>query len=98
DAVGAEPLQGALDRGTDVRWPAVEDARPAAGVRDHAELRRQHDLVATTPDGPTDELLVDVGTVDLRGVEMRDAEVECPVDGANRLGVAAGPDVVVAGH
>ena len=42
--------------------------------------------------------LVGVGTVDLGGVEVCDAEVERAVDGANRLGVAAGSDVVVARH
>ena len=59
DVVGAEPLQRALDRGADVGRAAVEDAGAAAGVRDEAELRRQHDLVAAALDGPADELLVD---------------------------------------
>ena len=61
DAVGAEPLQGALDRGADVRRAAVEHPGAAARVRDEAELRRQHDLVATPLEGPADELLVGVG-------------------------------------
>ena len=98
DVVGAEPLQGALDRGADVRRAAVEDAGAATGVRDDAELRGQHHLVAAVLDGPADQFLVGVGTVDLGGVEVRDAEVQRPVDGANRLGVAACSDVVVAGH
>jgi len=53
-------------------------------------------LVAAVLDGPADELLVGEWTVDLGGVEVGDAEVQRPVDGANRLGVAAGADVVVA--
>jgi len=98
DVVGAEPLQGALDGGADVRRAAVEDARAATGVRDDAELRRQHHLVAAALDGPTNQFLVEVGAVDLSGVEMGDAQIQRPVDGADGLGVAASPDVVVAGH
>src|SRR2546425_9058236 len=96
--VSAQPLEGALDGDADVRRAAVEDAGAAAGVRDDAELRGQDHLVAAVLDGPSDEFLVGVGTVDLGGVEVGDAEVQRPVDGANRLGVAAGSDVVVARH
>ena len=98
DVVGAEPLQGALDRGADVRRAAVDDAGAAAGVRDEAELRRQHDLVAAPLDGPADEFLVGVRTVDLGSVYVGDAQLERPVDGADGFGVAARADVVVAGH
>jgi hypothetical protein len=98
DVVGAEPLQGALDRDADVRRAAVEDAGAATGVRDDAELRRQHNLVAAALDGPADQFLADVGAVDLGSVEVGDAQVQRPVDGANRLGVAAFLGVVVAGH
>ena len=58
DVVGAEPLQRPLDCGADVRRAAVEDAGAATGVRDDAELRRQHHLVAAALDGPADQLLV----------------------------------------
>src|SRR5207249_11795547 len=70
----------------------------APGMRDEAEFCGQHDFVAAVLEGPSDEFLVGVGTVDLGGVEVRDAEVQRPVDGANRLGVAARSDVVVARH
>ncbi len=98
DVVDAQPLQRALDRGADVRRAAVQDAGAATGVRDEAELRRHHHLVAAVLDGPADQFLVAVGAVDLGGVEVGDAQVQRPVDGADRLGVAALPDVVVAGH
>ena len=98
DAVGAEPLQGALDRDADVRRAAVEHPGATAGVRDEAELRRQHDAVATSLERAADEFLVGVGTVDLGGVDVGDAEVECSLDGADRLGVAACRVEVVAGH
>ena len=91
-------LQRTLDGDADVRRAAVEDAGAAAGVRDDAELRGQHHLVAAVLDGSADEFLVGVGTVDLGGVDVGDAEVQRPVDGADRLGVAAGSDVVVARH
>jgi hypothetical protein len=98
DVVGAQPLKGTLDGDADVRRAVVEDARTAARVRDDAELRGQDHLVAAVLDRPADEFLVGVGTIDLGGVEVGDAEVQRPVDGANRLGVAAGSDVVVARH
>ena len=98
DAVGTQPLEGALDRGADVRRAAVEHSGAAAGVRDEAELRRHHDIVATPLEGAADEFLVGVGAVDLGGVDVGDAQVECPLDGADRLGVAAVRVEVIAGH
>jgi hypothetical protein len=67
DVVGAEPLQRSLDCDADARGAAVEDAGAATGVRDDAELRRQHDLVAAALDGPADQLLVVEGAADLGG-------------------------------
>src|SRR5438034_8249241 len=49
-------------------------------------------------EGATDELLVCVRTVDLGRVDVRDAQIERSLDGADRLGVAAGRVEVVAGH
>jgi hypothetical protein len=98
DVVGAEPLQRALDRDADVGWAAVEDARAATGVGDDAELRRQHNFVAAILDGPADQFLVGVRAVDFSRIQVGDAQVERPVDGSNGLGIAAGPDVVVARH
>ena len=69
DVVGAQPLEGALDRDADVRRAAVEDAGAAAGVRDDAELRRHHDVVAAVLDGPADEFLV--GVTDRRSRRCR---------------------------
>jgi hypothetical protein len=86
------------DCDADARGAAVEDAGAATGVRDDAELRREHDLVAAALDGPADQLLVVEGAVDLGGVEVGDAQVQRPVDGADGLGVAALSDVVEAGH
>jgi hypothetical protein len=98
DAVGSQPLQGAFDRGSDVRGAAVEHPGATAGVRDEAELRRHHDTVALPFEGTTDEFLVRVGAVDLGGVDVGDAELERALNGAERLRVAAGRVEVVAGH
>ena len=73
DVVGAEPLQGSLEGGADVRRAAVEVTGATAGVGDHAELGGQHDLVAAVPDGPADEFLVGERPVDLGGVDQGDA-------------------------
>jgi hypothetical protein len=67
-------------------------------VRDEAELRRQHNIVATPFDGAADEFLVRVRTVDLGSVDVGDAQVECSLDSADRLGVAASRVEVVTGH
>jgi hypothetical protein len=98
NVVCAEPLQRALNRGTDVRRAAVDDTWAAAGVRDEAELRRQHNVFAAVLDGPADQFLVAVRAVDFGSVDVSDAQVERAVDGADRFGVAARTDVVVAGH
>jgi hypothetical protein len=98
DVIGAQPLQGTFDGDADVRRATVEDAGAGPGVRDEAELCGQHHALAAVLDGSADKFLVGVRTVDLRGVEVRDAEVQRAVDGANRLGVAAGSDVVIARH
>jgi len=98
DVVGAEPTQRTLDRGADVRGAAVEDTGAASGVGDHAKLGRHHDLVATASDGPAEEFLVGVRPVDLGGVEEGDAQLQCPVDGADGLGVVAAGAGVGGGH
>ena len=89
DVVGAQPSERSLDRGADVGRTAVEMERTTPGVGDHAELGGQHHLVAAIGDGPTDQLLVGVGAVDLSGVDEGDSQVERPVDGPDRLGVVA---------
>src|SRR5437773_5129395 len=45
DAVGPEPLQGALERGADVCRAAVENSGATVGVGDEAELCGQYDIV-----------------------------------------------------
>jgi len=61
DAVGTQPLQGALNRGPDVRRAAVDHSGASAGVRDEAELRRHHDTVAPPLQSAADKFLVRVG-------------------------------------
>jgi hypothetical protein len=89
NVVGAEPPQRTLDRGADVGRAAVEDTGAAAGVGDHAELGRHHDLVAAAVDGAAEEFLVGERPVDLGGVQQGDAQLERSVDGADGLGVVA---------
>jgi hypothetical protein len=56
---------------------------------DKSELRGDDGLIAAVLQSAPYEFLVDVGTVDLGGVDERDTELECPVNGADRLGVIA---------
>jgi hypothetical protein len=69
DVVDTEPLQGTFDRSADVSRAAVENTRAATGVRDEAELRRQHNLVAVALEGLADHLFVGVRAVNLGGVD-----------------------------
>ena len=62
----------------------------AVGVRHETELGRDDDLIAAPRDGPADDFLAVERTVDLRGVEVGDAEVEGTVDGADGLRVVQG--------
>jgi len=54
-------------------------------MRDVTELGREYDLVPASLDGAADQFLVDVGAVRLGGVDVGDAEVQCPLDGTDRL-------------
>src|SRR5215207_4918221 len=99
DVVGAEPLERAFDRGLHIVGAAVDDAGAAARVGDETELRRHDDAVAPALDGLADNFLAMEGAVDLGGVDVRDPEVQRPVNGADRLGVIEPPaGGVDAGH
>ena len=94
DVVGVEPLQRALDGQADVLGAAVEAARAVAAVQDRAELRRDHHLVPATGERASEQFLVQVRPVHLRGVEQGDAEVDRAVDRRDRTGlVGAGTGV-----
>ena len=71
-----------------LRGAAVDRAGDdAVAVADEAELGGDDDPVAATLQGPADHFLTVEGAVDLGGVEVGDAEVECTVDRADGLGV-----------
>jgi hypothetical protein len=99
DPVGAQARQGALDGGADVGRAAVDVAGSATGVGHEAELGGDDDLVAPALDRLPDDLLAVERAVDLCGVDVGDAEVECAVDGADGFGVVEGAaGGVGAGH
>ena len=98
NVVRTEPLQRALDRGADVPRAAVEHTRATTGVRDDSEFRRQHHLVAPAPDRAANEFFVVLRAVDLGRVEVSDAEVQRPVNGADGFGLATVRIGVVGGH
>jgi hypothetical protein len=49
-------------------------------------------------EGLADQFFIDERPVDLGGVDMCDAQVQCPVDGADRLGVIGARTGVEGGH
>src|SRR3954454_20232124 len=99
DVVGAQALERPFDRDLDARMTAVDDAGAAPVVGHESELRGDLDLVASALDGLPDDLLAQERAVDLGGVDVRDAELEGAVDGADRLRVVQGPFAGVgAGH
>ena len=71
-------------RQADVRRAPVEPALVVDAVADRAELGRDDDLVAPAGDGAGEQLLVQVGSVDLGRVQEGDAEFERAVDRADR--------------
>ena len=85
DVVGLESLQGAVDGDADIGGAAVQAV--AAGVGDQAKFSGQHHLVSPPPQTAGEEFFVDVGTVDLGGVDQGDAEVDSAMDGADGFGV-----------
>ena len=99
DPVGAQALEGALDGGADVGRAAVDGAGSATGMGHEAELGGDDDLVTAPADGAADDLLAAERAVDLGGVDVGHAEIECAVDGADGLGVVqAAARGVGAGH
>src|SRR6185436_17819777 len=86
----AESAQARVARGACVFRPAVDTTRLRLfTIRDEAELRRQHRLRASPLQRATDQLFIDIGAVDIRGVEQIHAEVECAMDRRDRLLIVA---------
>jgi hypothetical protein len=87
DHLDAEPPQGGVAGGADVRGAALDAEERAVLAALVAELGRHDDLVTAAGDGPADELLVGEGPVHVGRVEERHAEVDGPVGGAEALGL-----------
>ncbi|GGT57143.1 hypothetical protein GCM10010271_71090 [Streptomyces kurssanovii] len=69
---------------------ALLSVTPGAGLSPEWETSPNlvhDDLVAAAPAGHADDFFAVEWAVDLGGVDVRDAEVEGPVDGADRLAV-----------
>ena len=98
DGLQPEPTQRALDGlGELVRAEHPTARGPGLGVDVLGELGGDRDLVAERCERLADELLVDVRTVDLGGVEEGDAEVDRPVQEGDHVG-PVGSAAVAAGH
>ena len=93
DAVGLETLQRFLDDLPDTLRSAVQ---PVRAVDLEAELGGDGDLVADRREGLADQFLVDVGTVDFRGVEERDASLVGVANHTDALGPVHTRTVVAA--
>jgi hypothetical protein len=99
DPVGGQALEGAFDGRVDVGRAVVEGAGSAPGMGHEAELGGDQDVVASGRDRVADDFLAVERAVDLGGVDVGDAEVECAVDGVDGLGVVqAAAGGVGAGH
>ena len=95
DHVGLQPPERVLDGVADVVGRA---ARPGpAVVQVHAELGREHDLVASALEHLADELLAPGVAVAVGGVEERDAFRDGAVEhGSRALQVEAAAELVAA--
>ncbi len=85
DGLDAQALQRRLAGLPHVLGPAADPDEIPVGFSHDAELRRHDDPVAPPGDGAADEFLVGADAVDVGGVEQRDAAVERPVNGGDRL-------------
>ena len=93
DAVGPETFQRFIDDPPDALRPAVQAVR---AIDLEAELRGDGDLVADRRERLTDEFLVDVGSVNFRGVEECDAAFIGIANHPNALGPVHTGTVVAA--
>ncbi len=98
DVVGTQPPQRALHGGTDVGRAGIQVPGALSTVGDQTELGGQHHLVAAPLQGFPEEFLVGVGAVDLGRVDERDAEVQRPVHGPDRLRVVRAGARIAVGH
>ena len=88
-------MQALVDALLHVRGVATHaDATLGAGrIGDDAELRREGDLVAAVREQPGDQPFVVARTVDVGGVDERDADVHGVMQRGQRLGVVDGAAV-----
>ena len=93
DAIGPEALQRFLDDAPDALRPAVQSVR---AIDLEAELGRDGHLVADRCEGLADQFLVDIGTVDFRRVEERDAALVGIANLTDALGPVNARPVVAA--
>jgi hypothetical protein len=69
----------------------IRDPRPrVVRLASDAELGRDDHLIAPALDGFAHQLLIGERPIDVGGIEKIDAELDCAVDGRNRLTVVAG--------
>jgi len=84
--------------GGDVLGPADQAGRAARLVEPEPELGGDHDLVTYRGEGLADEFLVEVGPVDLGGVEERDTAVHRGPDEPDHLLPVPGVGAVALAH
>ncbi len=89
DVFHAQTLERRIARLAHVLWPPVDPHPGPVRAAHVAELRGEHDAIALPLDGAPHQLLVGVGTVDVRGIEEGDAQLQGAVDGGDRFGVVA---------
>src|SRR6201999_479731 len=86
DVIGAEAAQRPLETLAGVGGAAVDAGfRPAERGGNDPELRRDHELLATSGDGPADDLFTVPVTVG--GVDHGDAELGGPVEDLASRGI-----------
>jgi hypothetical protein len=96
DHLDPQPAQRCIGDLRDLLGAAVEPDRPAV-LDAPPELRGDHDLVAQRREGLTDEFFVDVGAVDLGGIEERDVALDRATQHADHGVAVAGVGAVALG-
>ncbi len=88
DALDLEPFERAFDGLLDVLGPTIQAGRSrtiVAATQIESELRGDHHFAVERRNGLAHEFFVDEWTIDLGGVEERDASVHCRMQKVGHL-------------
>src|SRR5262245_65129431 len=98
DPFDLQPAQGCLASREHVVGLSIDTDKRAVRSADIAKLGGEHNLVAAILDGFSNQLLVPTHSIDICGVEKRDAKLDGAVNRGDRLGLFSIPVKIAHTH